>query len=264
MRLRIEHITHYSYSQPVQHAIQALCLTPRTSMHQTVHEWQLTVPGRLFASSDGFGNATHTWTLGRQGLKGLVRAAGVVDTHACPDLLDDERTASPLVYLRPTPLVASHQRLAAFAARHLEAGVNMASLLELAQGVLRQVRYRAGHTDVETTAQEAFDAGSGVCQDQAHVFIAACRSQGVPARYVSGYLHDADAPEPTSHAWADVCIDMARRRWLSIDVTHACLMDERHVRLALGPDYTACAPVRGVRHGGGDEVMDVDVRITPV
>ena len=98
MRLRIEHVTRYRYSQRVQHAIQALCLTPRTSMHQTVHEWQLTVPGRLFGSNDGFGNTTHTWTLGRQVLQGSVRAAGVVDTHACPDLLDDERIASPLIF----------------------------------------------------------------------------------------------------------------------------------------------------------------------
>lgn len=263
MRLRIEHITHYRYTQPVQHAIQALCLTPRTSKHQTVHEWQLSVPGRLFGSADGFGNTTHTWTLGRAGLQGLVRAAGVVDTHACPDMIDEASTVSPLVYLRATLLVSSHAGLSQFAADCLSAGANESAVLGLAQAVAQQVQYRAGHTDVETTAQEAFDAGHGVCQDQAHVFIAACRSQGIPARYVSGYLHAADEPELASHAWADVCLDIQARRWFSVDVTHACQIDERHIRVAVGPDYTACAPIRGVRHGGGEEVMTVDVRIAP-
>ena len=68
-------------------------------------------------------------------------------------------------------------------------------------------------------------------------------------------------PELASHAWADVCIDVAQRRWLSIDVTHRCLIDQRHVRLAVGPDYAACPPVRGVRSGGGQESMRVVVKV---
>jgi len=102
-----------------------------------------------------------------------------------------------------------------------------------------------------------------VAQDQAHVFIAACRANGVPARYVSGYFYAPESPALASHAWADVCVDTDRRRWLSVDVTHECLMDERHVRLAVGPDYAACLPIRGVRHGGGEEAMRVRVEIRP-
>ena len=64
-----------------------------------------------------------------------------------------------------------------------------------------------------------------------------------------------------SHAWADVCIEPDAHRWLSIDITHGCLMDERHVRLAVGLDYTACSPIRGVREGGGDESMRVRIDI---
>jgi transglutaminase-like putative cysteine protease len=102
-----------------------------------------------------------------------------------------------------------------------------------------------------------------VCQDQAHVFIAACRAHGVPARYVSGYFYAPQSPMLASHAWADVCLDPQHGRWLGVDVTHGCLMDERHVRLAAGPDYAACLPIRGVRHGGGEEAMRVRVDIQP-
>jgi transglutaminase-like putative cysteine protease len=86
---------------------------------------------------------------------------------------------------------------------------------------------------------------------------------GIPARYVSGYFYAANEPDLASHAWADVCLDIAGRRWASIDVTHSCLIDERHVRLAMGTDYGACPPIKGVRHGGGLESMTVDIKIEP-
>ncbi|MBW8317684.1 MAG: transglutaminase family protein, partial [Hydrogenophaga sp.] len=116
---------------------------------------------------------------------------------------------------------------------------------------------------VETTALEAFDWELGVCQDQAHVMVAVCRSIGLPARYVSGYFYAANEPDLASHAWADVCLDPATRRWISLDVTHRCPTDQRHIRLAAATDYTACLPVKGLRRGGGEESMVVDIRIGP-
>lgn len=264
MRLRIEHSTHYGYSHVVRHAIQTLRLTPQPSPHQTVQQWQVHAPGTLFEAIDGYGNLSHTYTLARPLLQGTVRAWGLVETHACPEITDLPGALSPWIYLRPTPLAEPHLRFAEFTTRHLDPGIDERSLLSLARAVAEQVTYRPGRTDVATTALEAFDWGHGVCQDQAHVFIAACRSHGVPARYVSGYFYADDAPELASHAWVDVCVDPAAARWLSIDITHQCLMDERHVRLAVGPDYAACPPIKGVRMGGGDETMQVQVEIRPV
>jgi len=129
----------------------------------------------------------------------------------------------------------------------------VADLLALTRAVADKVRYRPGSTSVETTALEAFDWELGVCQDQAHVMVAVCRSIGLPARYVSGYFYAADEPELASHAWVEVCLDSA---------THRCVVDGRHVRLAAGSDYTACLPIRGQRRGGGEERMDVDLRIS--
>ena len=140
----------------------------------------------------------------------------------------------------------------------------MSMLLALSQGVASAVSYEKNSTDVTTTALEAFTAGAGVCQDQAHVMVAICRSLQIPARYVSGYFYAANEPDLASHAWVDVCLDVAARRWVSIDVTHSCLIDHRHVRLAMGTDYNACPPIKGVRQGGGKESMTVDITITPV
>lgn len=266
MKLRIEHETHYEYSAPLQYALQHLCLTPQGSAHQEVLEWSLSAPAALHAQRDGYGNLAHSWSLvrqrhGRNLYRGSVRAAGLVATHGSAWLADAAGDPHPALYLRPTVLTAPDARLRGLGLAHLAGGLDAPALLRLAGAVRAAVRYSGGVTHVGTTAQEALDLGAGVCQDQAHVYIAACRAAGVPARYVSGYFHSPRAAELASHAWADVCVDAAARRWLSIDVTHDTLMDQRHVRLAVGPDYTACAPVRGVREGGGEESMRVRVLV---
>jgi transglutaminase-like putative cysteine protease len=263
MKLAIHHETHYEYSVPLRYSTQSIRLTPQPSEHQTVLHWSLHVPGKLFAERDGYGNHAHTWTLARRLRHGAIRADGLVETHACPRLVDAPGLPSPLMYLRPTALTPFHDGLVALGAEALGEGVGERSVLTLAALVCTKVPYRAGATHVHTTALDALQIGAGVCQDQAHVFIAACRANGVPARYVSGYFYAPESPMLASHAWADVCIDAGQRRWLSVDVTHGCLMDERHVRLAVGPDYAACLPIRGVRHGGGEEAMRVRVEIRP-
>jgi transglutaminase-like putative cysteine protease len=261
MKLSIQHVTHYDYSAPLHYALQSVCLTPQGSAHQTVLDWNVTAPAPLHAQRDGYGNLSHTWSLARRSYGSAVRAGGTVETHSAPRLVDD--TVPPQLYLRPTALTLSDDRIAALGRTHLADGVSEASAMALAQAVLARVRYRPGSTGVSTTAREAFELGGGVCQDHAHVYLAACRANGVPARYVSGYFYAPDAPHLASHAWVDVCLDPASHDWLSVDITHGCLMDERHVRLAVGLDYAACSPIRGVREGGGDETMRVRIDIRP-
>jgi transglutaminase-like putative cysteine protease len=261
MHLSIRHETHYDYSTPLEYALQSLCLTPSANEHQTVRRWALQVPGTLYSQVDGYGNQMHTWTLARRVWRGTVRAQGLVHTHASPELSDGAGSLAPQVYLRTTPLTEADAALRQLGRKHLARGVSHAALLALSDDVADRVRYRSGLTDIKTTAAQALQQGEGVCQDQAHVMLAACRASGVAARYVSGYFYAPGAPDLASHAWVDVCLDIDARRWLSIDITHRCLMDERHVRLAVGPDYAACPPIRGVRSGGGAEAMKVDIAI---
>jgi transglutaminase-like putative cysteine protease len=265
VKLRIEHHTRHWYGEPLRHAVQRLCLTPRSSAHQSVRHWSVQASGRLHASDDGWGNLVHHCTLDAGRRTSDVHAVGEVDTHAVPWLQDDDGAAPPWVYLRHTPLSWPDEALAAFARDVAGADAPVeARLMALCDAVADRVQYESGSTHVHTTARQAFQAGQGVCQDQAHVFIAACRSLGLPARYVSGYFHAPGAEDLASHAWADVCPDPASGLWFSIDITHRCPIDDRHVRLAVGPDYAACAPLRGVRQGGGDERMDVELRVAEI
>jgi transglutaminase-like putative cysteine protease len=270
VKLEILHRTIYRYGSAPRRAVQTLRLSPGDSAHQQVLSWQLRASGILQAHQDTWGNPSHLLTCERPTLWLRSESQGIVETRACAELIDPNGPP-PMLYRRDSALAASHPELLALADTTFGqlplTGKNapqQGELLALAQAVTDAVRYGGGQTDANTNALQALRAGQGVCQDHAHVFIAVCRSLGLAARYVSGYFHAPDAPRLASHAWAEVCIDEVARRWLSIDVTHACLIDERHVRLAVGPDYAACPPVVGVRSGGGAETMEVQVEVRAV
>ena len=272
MQLNVKHTTDYRYSEALRYAIQTMWLTPQSGPSQTVHFWSLGAPEKLFPQNDAYGNSMHSYTFVAQpGIDvrwSVVNAAGQVDTLGVPEFVDGPDMPHPSFFLRPTTLAAPAPGLADFGRRFLEPALTGAGrigqLLALSQAVAEAVRYRKNSTSVSTTALQAFEAGAGVCQDQAHVMVAVCRSLGIAARYVSGYFYAANEPDLASHAWVDVCLDVANRRWVSIDITHSCLIDQRHVRLAMGTDYDACPPIKGVRQGGGEESMTVSITIAPV
>lgn len=272
MKLHVRHVTDYRYTEPLRYALQTMWLTPLSGPAQTVHFWSLGAPEKLFEQADAFGNKVSSYTFVGQAVDNvrwsLVNAAGDVETFGIAEFKDAPTMPHPAFFLRATHLATPHERLAefgrGFVAPPVAGIVDMSMLLALSQGVAGVVSYQKNSTTVTTTALQAFDAGAGVCQDQAHVMVAICRSLGIPARYVSGYFYAANEPDLASHAWVDVCLDVAARRWVSIDVTHSCPIDERHVRLAMGTDYNACPPIKGVRQGGGEETMTVDITIQPV
>ena len=123
--------------------------------------------------------------------------------------------------------------------------------------------YERGATTVKTRVEEVLALGRGVCQDFAHVLIAACRCEGIPARYVSGYFHDAaiEDEQAASHAWVDVYDE--QDGWISLDPTHDREQDERYVRIAVGRDYGDVPPTRGVFKGGTQETLAVKVSVQP-
>lgn len=273
MKLQIRHTTDYRYTEPLRYALQTLWLTPQSGPAQTVHVWNLATPKKVFAQCDAFGNSLHSYSLvGRaaDNVRGsLVKAAGEVETLGVAEFTDANTLPHPHFFLRATQLATPDKKLAEFGRRFVapqaaSGSAGLSRLLTLGQAVADAVSYQKYTTNVTTTALQAFEAGAGVCQDQAHVMVAICRSLGIPARYVSGYFYAANEPDLASHAWVDVCLDVATRRWVSIDVTHSCLIDERHVRLAMGTDYNACPPIKGVRQGGGEETMTVEITIEPV
>lgn len=265
MPLHIEHTTHYRYSQPLLHSVHTLHLWPVSGPTQEVIDWSVRVPGSLHEQPRVLGNRVHGFTLraGADCTDIRIRATGRVRPLGVARF-QDGTGVPPAFFRHASPLAEPDARMTAWASSILGGtpqAPTEAMLLRLLSAVSTHVRYRPGNTGVETTALEAFDWGLGVCQDQAHVMVAICRGLGWPARYVSGYFHAVNEPELASHAWVDVCVDEAGSGWMSLDVTHACPTDMRHVRLAAGADYAGCMPVKGLRRGGGEETMEVQIRI---
>jgi len=258
MQLYIRHETTYRYDLPVKYSIQTLRLTPRRDAGQRALSWRISSPGRRMEQTDAYGNITHLLTLEEPHREISVVVQGIVDTGSAEPFAD-EGPLSPLAYLAPTPLTRPDAELRTFAERHLRTDAPLRDRVErLADALHEAIRYRRGVTAVTDDAATVLARGEGVCQDHAHAFVACCRSAGIPARYVSGYLYEPDAPEVASHAWADVWLGDTVG-WLAIDTTHRQIAGDRHCRLAVGRDYLDAAPLRGVRQGGGDESMHVAV-----
>lgn len=269
MHLYIRHETSYAYTASQAYSIQQLHITPRAEAQQAVMSWRIHTPGHCHAYTDAYGNLSHMLTLnGPHEAVSIVAEGSVATTLLDAGRLEGDEILSPLVFTVPTRLTRPTAEILAFAARCLPAQAERAGtahLMALAEHIFGAVAYRSGATNVFSTASEALALGAGVCQDHAHLFLACCHAYGVPARYVSGYIDPGNSGHAASHAWVDAWVnDSGFSGWISIDVTHARLMTDAYCRLAIGRDYDSAAPVRGMRRGGGDEVMRVDVQIVPV
>jgi transglutaminase-like putative cysteine protease len=263
MLIRIEHMTAYAYSEPLQASIQYVRMSPLSGPTQSVESWKLSCPGALTdAWHDQYGNLCHTLTVAEAVSDLTIRVCGLVRTRETNGVVGLSPSELPLgIYLRETPYTLCSTPIrdlaAQFKAKCDEDTIE--GLHRIMLTIADAVEYRKGETHVHTTGAEALEQGSGVCQDYAHIFCAMARSLGIPARYVSGYLahgagHEAQA---ASHAWAEAFVE--HLGWIGFDPTNRACADESYIRTAVGLDYAEAGPVRGVRSGGGMETMRVSV-----
>lgn len=253
MKLSVYHATTYRYAEPVSRSTQYIRLTPVTNHRQRVLEWQLDLPARSIELLDAFGNLTSLLTLSRAHDSISIVGTGTVEV---PDV-DDGHPADlvhPRVFLRTTPLTEPDAAMAEFREpmRKVISGRPLIGATDLMSAVQESLPLKRGVTDAETTASQAFSLQAGAVQDQVHVFLACCRHLGLPARYVSGYAYTPDRAAVASRAWAEIWIG---NRWVGFDVSLGSNADGGHIKLAVGLDYRDACPVRGIRLGGGEEVL---------
>jgi transglutaminase-like putative cysteine protease len=266
MRIHIQHETIYQYERPAAGLIQTLRLTPRNHDGQYVIDWRIEVSedSRLAEHEDAFGNITHTFTVDGPVDELRVLVQGEVDTQDTNGIVRGTIERFPAsLYLRETPLTGADAAITAFANEALgKAGTDELKLLHvLLSNIKEEIIYDTDPTHATTTAAEAFALRRGVCQDLAHIFIAAARRLKIPARYVSGYLHRSDGivNVEAGHAWAEAFVPALG--WVAFDPANGICATDAHVRVAVGLDYLGAAPVRGTRYGGGAEQLTVAVRV---
>ena len=266
MRIRVVHETIYSYEQPARGLVQVMRLTPRDHDGQHVRRWRIdtSVDGRLTAREDGFGNLVHWFTPDAASNALTIRVTGEVDTddthgviRGAVERLPDE------FYLRETDLCAATADLHAFAegvARDGDAAP-LSVLHRLLDAIHRTVILEPGPASAAVPAGKAFATAKGNCQDLTHVFIAAARHVGIPARYVAGYRarDDGEAEVEAPHGWAEALVpDLG---WVAFDPAFDTGPSDAYIRVAAGLDYLGAAPIRGSRVGGGTETLDVKLRV---
>ncbi len=283
VRYQIEHVTKYRYGLPVRDCAMSLALKPAEDRGQRVARFLIeTEPaGSLFQVTDSFGNARHQLHLYREHLYLDITARSAVDAipaDSPPERCEDgawetirgwRDSFHHWDFLDHSGLARPSPALKRFVRRNgIEpAGDPLTALKRLSSLLFDCFEYVPGSTSISSTIEHILDTGRGVCQDYAHVMIAIARTWGIPARYVSGYLHDVTARGAagggtTTHAWVE-CM-LPGLGWTGFDPTNSTFVDERHVRVAVGRDYQDVSPTRGVLHGGGDIRLDVEVRIQPV
>jgi transglutaminase-like putative cysteine protease len=263
MLLQISHTTEYNYDQPVEYALQQVRLTPQVLDCQKTLDWKITVKGGMIEASyiDHHGNTVHLINVDAGGQSITITAAGSVETTDTAGIIPLPKSGPPLWYFsQQTPLTAAGDAITELAAES-ESHENILNRLHaLSRMIAERVRYGKDGTYVVTTAEEAMQGGTGVCQDHAHIFIAAARAGGIPARYVSGYLMlTGQIDQEASHAWAEAYVEGLG--WVGFDVSNAQSPDERYVRLAVGRDYHDAAPFSGMRVGSAAETMIVNLQV---
>lgn len=266
MRIRVVHETIYTYEQPARGLVQVLRLTPRDHDGQYVRTWRIdtTIDGRLTAREDGFGNVVHWFTPDEPADALTIRVTGEVDTDDTNGVVRGTVERLPdQFFLRDTDLCAASPELHAFAERVAAEGDGaVLALLHRLMGAVRgAVTYEPGPASSAVPAAKAFAAGSGVCQDLAHVFLVAARHIGIPARYVAGYRarDDGQADVEAPHGWVEALVpDLG---WVAFDPCYDVSPSDNYIRVATGLDYLGAAPIRGSRTGGGTETLDVKLRV---
>jgi transglutaminase-like putative cysteine protease len=264
MRLSIRHTTRYRFNEPVKHGLQRLRLTPKATQGQSIVEWKMEYHGAVRELEYDDQNHNHVTLIsvieGAQEV--VVTSRGVVKTEDKAGVIGQHAGHLPLwAFLGFTELTQPGPRIRQLIGGVKRSGEGMVPTLHnLSAAIREQITYEVGCTNVDTPAEAAVAQGRGVCQDHAHIFIAAARALEIPARYVSGYLMmDDRVQQEATHAWAEAWVQGLG--WVGFDISNGISPDPRYVRVATGRDYRDAAPVTGISYGAVAEDLSVDLAV---
>jgi len=274
-RLRVVHSTGYAYKSPVTASFNEARLTPRSDSRQNVILNRVeTVPAtRSYRYVDYWGTAVTAFDLHAPHTELEVTSSSVVETGrgdmpADGATWDDLRSAAVIDrfddVLSPTAYAPASRRIQAVGKRIAKYNDPQQAVTAAANWVHSELEYVPGTTGVHSSGLDAHREGKGVCQDFAHLSLILLRSMGIPARYVSGYLHPnkkakvGDTIDGQSHAWVQAWTG----GWWNYDPTNDADINEQYISVGVGRDYSDVTPLKGIYSGEGSTDLDVVVEIT--
>jgi transglutaminase-like putative cysteine protease len=277
-QFKIHHVTRYSYEVPVRDSANQIILYPIKDEYQTVLKQDITISSEpaVDVYKDYYGNEVGSFMFaephrelvidskievitksrslpedtvpkeeqwaGLQAIRHQVPFIDFLKQESCEAVHEIKRDTQVGQHLQFTPLVAAQQ---------------------LNEYVFKEFRYIKGVTSVETTPDEIWKLKAGVCQDFAHILLVMLRMIGIPARYVSGYIcpnRNGMRGEGATHAWVDAYLPAYG--WLGLDPTNNCFVNDLHIRLAVGRNFSDCSPVKGTYKGTSNHSLEVGVSVS--
>lgn len=275
----VRHVTKFRYTPAVRESVMEVRTQPRSEGNQRCLTFDLSVKpaATIMHYRDFLGNMVHHFDIAANHSELTVKAQSVVEVlpipvpdlasagswHELDTLVESDGyydTLQASTFASPTPLL---EKLA----RELEIqrrGTPLQMLFDISEGIHQSFEYAPNSTKVDSPIDDALSARKGVCQDFAHIMIALVRGLRVPCRYVSGYLFHAKddqsfVSEGASHAWVEALVPGTG--WVGFDPTNNLLSGDRHIRVAVGRDYSEVPPTRGVFKGGAESELSVAVTV---
>jgi len=265
MRLYVRHRTEYAYSEPQARLVQLLRLTPGSHAGQSIVSWNIEVDrdSRLKPSRDGYGNETTMLYVDGPIERISIAVSGEVLTEDRAGLVSGTvETLPPLYFLQSTALTAGNPAIAAYVADLDLPEEQLGRAHALAEALHERLKGIDADPAADHRATTVFADGAGDAQGAAHLLIAAAREAGLPARYAAGHLYREHAGDThAAHGWAELHVE--NYGWIGFDAFEGRCPTDAYVRVAIGLDHHAAAPISGARIGGGAEALAVDVHVGP-
>lgn len=276
-KFTIHHSTNYSYETPVYDSANQIMLYPIKDNQQEVVEQQIKITSdpTVDVYDDYYGNEVGTFTNPEAHRQLKIESIIIVNVKkkVMPEtsmFKDDEweklKSISyqlPFINFLKKEIIESQEEILV-ALKPFQDTKN--SPFEVAKSlctyVYQNFKYIKGVTTVETTIEEIWKIKSGVCQDFAHILSVMLRFMQIPARYVSGYIcpnRNGMRGEGATHAWVEAYLP--DYGWLGLDPTNNCIVDDTHVRLAVGRNFVDCSPVKGTYKGTSKHRLEVKVSV---
>lgn len=285
-RYRISHRTAYSYGAPVIQSNHLLHLSPRVVDNQRIVSHTLDIEPALASRrdrTDFFGNPTTLISLEQEHTELSVQSSSEIDVTGVAQPAFEATTpwqgfpsgrqalpAEIIQFTCPSRYASASALLYEFARPSFPDGMPMLEgTRQLMQRIFEEFQFDNTTTDVSTPVEQVLQQRSGVCQDFAHLQIAALRSMGLPARYVSGYIltHPPEGEvklegSDASHAWLSVWAP--ETGWVDFDPTNNLVNSPEHIAISYGRDFEDVSPISGVLLGGGKHTVSVAVDVRPL
>jgi transglutaminase-like putative cysteine protease len=274
----IHHVTKYTYPEPVRDSANQMMLYPIEDEYQEVQSQKITISDEPFIEvyKDYYGNqigsfmniTPHTQLRIDSDISVITKPRELPADDKPADVqwhyLKEIQYIIPYIDFLKQEYFSKLDEVKQIANPELFKDKTVyQTVRELNERVYNDFKYIKGITTVETTLDEIWNLKAGVCQDFAHILLVMLRLLNIPARYVSGYVCPKDSSlrgEGATHAWVEAYIPYYG--WLGIDPTNNCMVNDLHVRLAIGRNFSDCSPMKGNYKGTAKQTLEVGVSVS--